>query len=445
MSADPRLRPPSQRKRRPAVDRRRVIRLPAFLPHRPQIFYGWYVLAATVVVELFGLGFGIFAITTVYPYIIDAFPSWSRTLVFAPTSIIILTVGAMAPLTGAFIDRFPIQVLFVCGIAVQSTALFLFSRIGNPFQYIAVSVLLGFGMSGVTILPSQVLVARWFHARVGLVNGILLAATALGAAIAPALITRIIEASDWRSAFQWMSVAAFVPPLVAVLTVMRERPESIGLTPYGSDAETVATASAAFPAGATLRQALGSRGFWIFAAVIFLGGLPCYSHNKHILVYLKELGFGRVEAADYKSFLFFVAACGRVLFGWVADHADKRKLLITITFLIAIGYPLLLLVPDHRDLLMPSLFLFGLGYGGLLPAIPILAVHYFGRAHLGKVLGAYKIVYDLAAAGAPVFTAQLYDRYGGYDVPQRWLSGFAVAGLLFALAMPSEPQTPATG
>lgn len=441
MSADPKPRRPAPRKR-PPVDRRRVIRLPAFLPHRPRIFYGWYVLAAVVVVELFGLGFGIFAITTVYPYIIDAFPSWSRTLVFAPTSIIILTVGAMAPLTGWFIDRYPIQLLFVCGIAVQSTALFLFSQIGNPVQYIAVSVLLGLGMSGVTILPSQVLIARWFHTRVGLVNGILLAATALGAAIAPALITRIIEASDWRTAFQWMTVAAFVPPLVAVLTVMRERPESIGLVPYG--ASTEASLGAAPPAGATLGQALGSRGFWIFAAVIFLGGLPCYSHNKHILVYLKELGFGRVEAADYKSFLFFVSACGRVLFGWVADHADKRKLLITVTLLIAIGYPLLLLVPDHRDLLMPSLFLFGLGYGGLLPAIPILAVHYFGRAHLGKVLGAYKIVYDLAAAGAPVFTAKLYDVYGGYDVPQRWLSGFACAGLLLAFAMPRKPDISTT-
>jgi MFS family permease len=78
----------------------------------PRLHYGWYVLAASVVIELFGLGFGIFAITTVYPYIIDAFPNWSRTLVFWPTSIIILTVGAMGPLTGALIDRYPIRRLF---------------------------------------------------------------------------------------------------------------------------------------------------------------------------------------------------------------------------------------------------------------------------------------------------------------------------------------------
>ena len=47
---------------------------------RPKIFYGWYILAACVVIELFGLGFGVFAITTVYPFIIDTFPQWSRTV-----------------------------------------------------------------------------------------------------------------------------------------------------------------------------------------------------------------------------------------------------------------------------------------------------------------------------------------------------------------------------
>ena len=73
---------------------------------RPPTFYGWYVLGASVVIELFGLGFGIFAITTVYPYIIDTFPSWSRSTVFLPTSLIILVVGAMSPIIGWLLDRY---------------------------------------------------------------------------------------------------------------------------------------------------------------------------------------------------------------------------------------------------------------------------------------------------------------------------------------------------
>lgn len=383
-------------------------------------------------IELFGLGFGIFAITTVYPYIVDEFPDWSRSIVFLPTSIIILTVGAMGPLTGAFIDRHPIRLLFAAGIVVQSAALYAFSLVETPAQYVLASFFVGLGMSGVTVLPNQVLVSRWFHARVGLVNGVVLAATAAGAAISPAAITRIIEATDWRTAFTWMAVAAFVPPMAVVLTIVRDRPESLGLAPYGAAPD--AGGGSRVEPGASIAEVLRSRVFWAFAAVVFFAGLPCYSLNKHLLVFLKEIGFDAVSAADHKSFLFAVAAVARVAFGWLSDRVDRRRVLIADVLLIAIGYPLLLLVPGHHAWLLPILFVFGLGYGGMLPAIPIMSLHYFGRRDLGKVLGALKIVYDVSAAGAPIFTAALYDRYGGYEVPQLWLSGFAWIAVAVTIA-----------
>jgi sugar phosphate permease len=73
-------------------------------------------------------------------------------------------------------------------------------------------------------------------------------------------------------------------------------------------------------------------------------------------------------------------------------------------------------------------------YGGLLPSMPIMSVHYFGRAHLGKILGVYKIAYDVAAASAPLFTAYLYDLYGTYRVPDVWNSAFAWVGVILIAA-----------
>ena len=394
---------------------------------RPRIFYGWYVLAACVVIELFGLGFGVFAITTVYPYIIDTFPQWSRTTVFLPTSIIILTVGVMGPITGVLIDRYPIRYIFVAGIIVQSVALFLFSKVQTPAQYLTTSVFVGLGMSSVTILPNQVLVSRWFHDRVGFVNGVVLAATALGAAIAPALITRIIEASNWRTAFTWMSVVAFAPPMLMVLTLIRDSPASMGLEAHGAAA--AAAARVERESDYTLQHAVRTATFWIFGLAVFLGGMPCYSYNKHILVFLKELGYPPVQAADYKSLFFLVSACSRVSFGWLCDRFDKRRMVLAHFALIAAGYPLLLLVPEHRQLLVPCLCIVGVGYGGLLPSMAIMSVHYFGRAHLGTILGVYKVSYDVAAAVAPLFTAYLFDLYHTYAVPDVWNTLFAWVGV----------------
>ncbi len=54
---------------------------------------------------------------------------------------------------------------------------------------------------------------------------------------------------------------------------------------------------------------------------------------------------------------------------------------------------------------------------------------WWGRAHLGAILGLLKGSYDLAAATAPLFTAALYDRTGGYAVPEAINAGIAWVGL----------------
>src|SRR5262249_50807402 len=316
------------------------------------------------------------------------------------------TVGAMGPVTGWLIDRWSIRYVFVAGIIVQSAALYSFSFVQTPAQYLTVSVFVGLGMSSVTILPNQVLVSRWFHERVGLVNGIVLAATALGAAIAPPLITRIIEGSDWRTAFRLMSFLALPPPMLMVLTTIRDSPQSMGLQARG--ALEAAAAKVAEATDYTLARAVRSPTFWIFGAAVFFGGAPCYSFNKHILVYLKELGYTPVQAADYKGLFFLVSAYSRVSFGWLCDRFDKRRIVLIHFIFVAAGSPLLLLVPQHRELLVPCLFIVGVGYGGVLPSMAIMAVHYFGRTHLGRILGTYKFSYDTAAASAPLLTAQLY-------------------------------------
>jgi MFS family permease len=393
-----------------------------------RIFYGWWVLAASVVIELFGLGFGIFAITTVYPYVIETFPAWDRTIVFLPTTIIITTAAVMAPVTGIAIDRYPIRWLFVGGILLQTAGLYAFSRVTTPTEYALASFVVGLGLSGVTILPNQVLVSRWFHDRVGLVNGVILGATAMGAAISPPLITAIVEQSDWRTGFRWIALLAFAAPMLVVLTVVRDRPEDLGLRPYGEGTRTGAPGD-----GITLAAAARTRGFWALMAAVFFGGMPCYSFNKHILVFLRESGFAPMAAAWMKGFFFFVSGCSRLSFGWLCDRFDRRRMALAHLACIALGYPLILAVPAHPELLMPCLLVVGIGYGGLLPTIPILSIHLYGRAHLGTILGVYKIPYDVAAALAPLFTAKLYDLYGGYAVPERWNSAFAWIGLAIAV------------
>ena len=261
-------------------------------------------------------------------------------------------------------------------------------------------------------------------------------------------MTRLIEASDGRTGFQWLALLALFPPLAAVATIVRDRPADVGLEPYGAGRVHVPPPDA----GLTLAEAARTSSFWALLAAIFLGGMPCYSFNKHILVFLREAGFPPVTAADMKGFFFFVSGCSRLSFGWLCDRFDKRRTTLVHLALIAAGYPLILAVPAHPELLVPCLLVVGIGYGGLLPSIPILSVHLFGRRHLGTILGTYKIPYDVAAATAPLFTAWLYEQSGGYAMPERWNSAFAWTGFAIAAAglasrpyaRPTAPQLAST-
>jgi hypothetical protein len=58
----------------------------------------------------------------------------------------------------------------------------------------------------------------------------------------------------------------------------------------------------------------------VFAGVIFLGGMPCYSFNKHILVFLKELGFDPVTAADKVALFKVITAKDEIVSGLTAEE-----------------------------------------------------------------------------------------------------------------------------
>jgi MFS family permease len=212
--------------------------------------------------------------------------------------------------------------------------------------------------------------------------------------------------------------------MVVVLAIVRDRPADMGLVPSGTDRCTIALPLH----GLTLGQAARTASFWALVAAVFLGGMPCYSFNKHVLVFLREAGFDPIKAADMKGLYFFVSGCSRLSFGWLCDRYDRRRTTLVHLGCIALGYPLILQVPAHPEFLLPCILIVGIGYGGLLPSIPILTVHYFGRRHLGTILGVFKVPYDVAAATAPLFTAWLYDLYGGYAVPERWNCAFALVG-----------------
>ena len=379
----------------------------------------WAIVAGSLLVEFFGIGFGFFALVASYP----AFEAlgWARTTVVASSSIMILVIGALSPFVGAWIDRHSIRAAFGVGGLVMAAGHAILGFAETPAVFFLGSAVLGLGMSGVTILPNQVLISRWFASRLGLANGIISSGTVLGGALSTMVVTLATDAWGRRAAFLLLAACVgVIPPLVALLLV-RDRPSDLGLEPYeeaGDERLERERAVAALDGAAapSLRAAMRDPVFGWLAAGILLATVPCYTSNKHLILWLRDLGLDATGAASVKSTFILFAGIGRLAAGLLSDRFPRASVLLGVQLLAAVGFPLVFLMP-WWPAVVAYVVLFGLAYGGIMPMMPVMVVEGFGLAALGTILGVLKTGYDVGAATAPLAAAWVHDRTGSY----RWV------------------------
>jgi predicted MFS family arabinose efflux permease len=70
----------------------------------PKIFYGWYVVVASVLITLYTGGMIHFGFTAVFEPIVEDF-GWSHAQVSIASSLRGLEMGLLAPLMGFLVDR----------------------------------------------------------------------------------------------------------------------------------------------------------------------------------------------------------------------------------------------------------------------------------------------------------------------------------------------------
>jgi len=412
-------------------------------PHR---HYAWVIVAASLVVEFFGIGFGFFALVASYPYF-EAL-GWSRTTVVFSSTLMIATIAVLSPVTGAYMDRRSIRRLFVAGGLVMAVGHALVGWAPTPAWFFLGAVVLGVGMAGVTVLPNQVLISRWFKSRLGLANGLISAGTVLGGSLSTLVVTLCSEAYGRQTAFLILAACVgVVPPLVGLL-VVRDRPSDMGLEPYDEGPPAGAASLVRRPAeprvaapdarGAVdVAGIVRSRTFWLVTLGILLATVPCYTSNKHLILYLHDLGLDAPHAASVKSLMILVAGAGRLLAGLASDRFDRGRTLIAIYGLSAVSFPLVFAMPAEPVLISYAV-LFGLAYGAIMPMMPIMVIECFGTAALGTILGIIKIAYDAGAALAPLAAAWAHDVLGDYDLVFALNWACALGAVACAVALERE-------
>jgi predicted MFS family arabinose efflux permease len=232
--------------------------------------------------------------------------------------------------------------------------------------------------------------------------------------LSQALMSRL----GWRYAFVVLGGVTALYALTVLLT-LRNRPEDVGLRPYGADgaADKPETATSG-EADWTVRQALRTRQFWALGLAQVLIPLGVFPVSVHQVAYLTDLGFSRVLAAGVLGYMGVMSSCGRLLFGALSDRLGRFGGVTLSVVFSQLGI-LALLMLDGASLMWP-LYLyavcFGLGYGARGPIISAIAADRFPGRSFATIFGFISIGHGLGGALGPWYSGAMYDRLGSYTL-----------------------------
>lgn len=184
------------------------------------------------------------------------------------------------------------------------------------------------------------------------------------------------------------------------------------------------------------------RNFWVIAIAVALNFCGNGAILTHMIPHATDLGFTAADAALILSVAAGVGALGKLVFGWIADHADLRFAMWLATGLQTVSLLLLLALLDTSSYaaLMFAVGVFGLGMGGIVPLWGSLVGAAFGRRNFGRAMGLMSpVMLPIQLWGIP-FAGWAFDRFGSYRIAfTTFLALYLGAmGMMFLLRLPAR-------
>lgn len=384
-----------------------------------RIFYGWIIAGTILTTWSISIGprqsFSIFLL----PFV-DEFGS-SRSTTAAAFSIHMALYALGGWVLGIIMDRVGPRRIIAWSTAGWALVLVLCSQLHSVWQlYVVYGVLGGVATGGLSYVPNNTILSRWFVRYRGLASGIAQAGVPLGAAVYGPLAQLGIARLGWRTTHVVFGLFVAATALPLVLLVLRDDPKEMGLLPDG------ATAPALRGGGSDLRAPHVQdftgpglpRGYWPIFAANILRGLTMYAILVHQVAFLVDVGFTRMTAASYFSAGFFLAVPGGLAAGAISDRIGRTRTYAGIAALYVIGYVSLLLVrsPSQVVLLSISVLAAGLANGGASPVLAAFLTDRLQGPRLGFLLGLQNIGFGVGATLGPFLAGLAFDRLGSYTL-----------------------------
>jgi len=326
-----------------------------------------------------------------------------------------IVMAMMGAVTGKLSDKFGPRAVLPAAGAFMGIGFCLMSILSASWQmYLFYGVMVGIGSS--TVGPAVMsTISRWFAKRRGLAIAIVASGAGIGGVIFAPLSAWLIQDFDWRNAYFIMGIICLIFMATAA-SFLRRNPQEMGQVPNGTKLAPVSAGEKkATPAvkGLSLREAMHTPSFWIFACILL-----CFGLNRgivvHIAPHVTDIGYSLTTASTVLAVNAGVSIAGRLAMGQLADMIGGRRCIIIAFVLMPLAFLTLLLSHELWALYLFAV-LFGLSWGGLAVLRFVTAGELFGTTALGSIMGIVEFFATAGSGVGPILGGAFFDASGNYQ------------------------------
>ena len=376
-----------------------------------QLFYGWWVVGAFSVTTFMSTGVRHAVGPFLKPIVADL--GLDRASFSAVIALSLFLYGVFMPLAGMALDRFSVRVVTSAGTLLLVASLVLTALVRNVWEFAAVyGVLVPLGLAGTGPVIASGVVARWFSRRRGTALSVLGSASMTGMSLLVPAVTWLVLTTGWRITYVLIAGLILVIALPLCLWVLRDSPESIGLTADG--AEPLPGAATASVERVTAGEALGTLAFWQLAGSFFTCGFSMSLLSAHGIPMLTDHGYSPMFASWALGVLGGSSIGFTVMLGALSDRFGRRPVLASIyagRVLIFAGF---FLIRDNPTAILAVAVLGGITMAGTGSMTSALTADIYGRFSVSSVFGLIFLVHQTGSALGSWLAGALFEATGGY-------------------------------
>ncbi len=413
-------------------------------------FFGWAIVGFAFVAQFLTIGTLFYSFGVLLKPLSEALDA-DRFQISLALSLQSAIVALAGPWVGKLVAERSVRGVMLAGAGLLLIGFLAMGQARGVWQlYVAFGALLGLAMALAGPIPNNTLLANWFDRRRGTAFGIAGFGISVSGTLVIPLTSWLVLEYGWRMAVSSFGVAAFAILVPLIWCFAIKRPEDRGLLPDNAvpGAEQERPEPPEPPEGDasvsywSMSRAVRDRRVW---HLIVIMGPSFFGIGGVLLVlpsHMTDIGLSPLQAASVMAVLTFMAAIAKPLFGVMADHMNKRLAVAVSLGCQIVGLALVMGVVSQTGLVI-ALFIFGLGYGAVMPLWSVLLGAVFGRAAFARIIGIMSpLTTPFILAGMP-FTTYVYEMTGSYlPAFAVLIGGFVVSLAALALLRLPEEKAP---